>query len=392
MAVLKKVTIDELVPGNFVADVVQQSGDMRVKKGGWVRTPAMIQALRAKGITEVLIDPDRQMPVQSSSNAASIDIDEDIDVYKSEPLLQELPRAQKLYEEAKQHQRKVLNDIQADKPLDIAPAQNLCEQFLDSIVRNHDALTWMGHIKNKDDYLLEHSINVAVLMALFSRHLGFDKELTTQLALGALLHDVGKIKIPDKVLNKPGKLNEDEYELVKRHVEFSRDILKATPGVPALSLSVAEYHHERLDGNGYPYGIAGDNITIYQRMISICDVYDAITADRVYSNGRTPVTAFRILMDNAPSHFDPELVQQFIKCIGVHPVGTLVRLHSGRLGIVTESNEKNPLQPIVKVFYNTKYNRHIDIKYLDLGHPAEKDGIDSSVKADQFDLNINNYF
>lgn len=254
-----------------------------------------------------------------------------------------------MYTEAKSLQHLAFESIKANRKIEIGPFEDVAQGFIDSIFRNQDALACMTRIREKDAYLLEHSINVSVLMTIFAKHLHLEPEVIHQLATGALLHDIGKIKIQDEVLNKPGKFTEDEFNLMKNHALYSKEILEEA-GLSGLAVDIAAYHHERLDGKGYPFALSADQIPQHVRMIAIVDVYDALTAKRVYKDGMNPIQAFKIIKDDSPASFDTELVNQFIKCIGIYPIGTLVKLKSQKLGIVTRSNFQNPLQPWVKVF------------------------------------------
>jgi HD-GYP domain-containing protein (c-di-GMP phosphodiesterase class II) len=222
--------------------------------------------------------------------------------------------------------------------------------------------------------------------------LKLDKQLSEELAIGAFLHDVGKIKIPDAILSKPGKLTESEFETMKTHVNHSVQIITETPGISNLSLSVAASHHEKLDGSGYPQGLRSNNISQYGRMITICDIYDALTADRVYKNGLAQVKSFSILLKMAEKNMlDSSLVNQFIKCMGVYPVGSLVKLKSNKLAVVEERNADDPIRPKVKTFYNVSQNHFIGSKEINLADDNNEQ-IVKGVRANEFNLDMNKIF
>ena len=179
------------------------------------------------------------------------------------------------------------------------------------------------------------------------------REKNREIAIGALLHDVGKARVPDEILNKPGKLTDAEFDRMKSHVVQSKIILQATPGISPIALDVAAQHHERFDGSGYPNKLAGQGISLYGRMGAIVDVYDAITSDRVYHKGMAPTEALRKLLDWSANHFEPRLVKAFIRSVGIYPTGALVRLESKRLAVVQAQHADNPMQPTVKVIFHT---------------------------------------
>jgi len=252
----------------------------------------------------------------------------------------------------------------------------IVEQMTESILRNSGALLSLCRVKNKDDYTFQHSVSVCALLVTFCRAVGLDAQTIHLAGVGGLLHDIGKVRIPDKILNKPGQLTDDEFKTMKNHVVESKAILAATPGISEISILVAHEHHERHDGSGYAQGLKGDGISKMGRMAAICDVYDAITSDRVYHKGMAPHEALRKIFEWSKFHFDPLLVQQFMRAIGIYPVGTLVMLESGRIGIVLEQAEGNLLQPLVKVFYDSKRGQHITPQVVDLSRPIGQGGGD----------------
>jgi len=378
----------------FVQSVTKQTGRIKIKNQGWVKTQVGIDKLKKAGILEVEIDPDKTLtksvpekePPQTSTVVKKRDPWQK--VHCSE---QEMGKAKKLYDEAKTLQLKAFKDIKAGRDIDIAPFRELASGFMDSVFRNQDALACLTQMRQKDAYLLEHSINVSILMGIFAKHLGIDKEIIVELTTGALLHDIGKIKIPDEVLNKPGRFTDDEFKIMKMHSLFSKEILEES-GLTGVAVDIAGMHHERLDGKGYPFGKKGDEISLYVRMASIVDVYDALTAERVYKAGMEPIKAFKILKDGCPDSFDPVLLNKFIQCIGVHPVGTLVRLSSQKVGLVTESNPSTPLKPVVKTFYSAKHSRYTEVKDIDLSNKKTIDTLESAVKPKEYNIDLERFY
>ncbi|WP_024611912.1 MULTISPECIES: HD-GYP domain-containing protein [unclassified Pseudoalteromonas] len=391
---MKILPISQLLPGMFVQNVTKQTGKIKVKSQGWVKTQTSIDKLIKAGILEVEIDPDKTLidsvPEKEPVKTPSVKIKRD-PWQKAHSAEQEMGKAKKLYDEAKTLQIKAFKDIKAGRDIDIAPFRELASGFMDSVFRNQDALACLTQMRQKDAYLLEHSINVSILMSIFAKHLGIEKEIIEQLTTGALLHDIGKIKIPDEILNKPGRFTDDEFTIMKNHALYSKEILEES-GLTGVAVDIAGMHHERLDGKGYPFGKKGDEISQYVRMASIVDVYDALTAERVYKAGMEPIKAFKILKDGCPDSFDPVLLTKFIQCIGIHPVGTLVKLSSQKVGLVTESNPTAPLKPVVKTFYSAKHSRYTQIQDIDLSSKKTSDSLEAAVKPKEYNIDLERFY
>jgi putative nucleotidyltransferase with HDIG domain len=391
-----RISIDELKPHTYVVRIIDGPESLKVQKPGWVRTGDMVQHLRRLGVKHLEIDPHRTWDeaTENEMGAGDLSTDEGSSppADRVVPVEEELSRAHKLYEEARAFQAKAFEKVAKGQALDIEPVQEITQGMIDSVFRNPDAMLALTRMRIKDQYLLEHSTNVSILMTVFANFLRLDKELIATLAQGAFLHDIGKILIPDHILHKPGKLTDEEYEIMKSHAQHSADIVASIDGMDPLACQVVARHHERLDGKGYPGGLSEVDLSQYDRMIAIVDVYDALTADRVYKEGMVPIRALGLMNKLAGAHFDRELLRRFISCMGVHPVGTLVKLTSGRLGMVLESNRLEPLKPKVKVFYNIRTRVHMEPKMLDLAAPGCNDSIESAVKPEEFKLDLLRFF
>ncbi len=396
---MKSISIEELQPGMFVVSVLEQTGSVQVKTQGWVKTQTSINKLASAGILRVEVDPDKMLDLNNNKHGITAS-DSDIESapeqekdpwHKSTAISAEINQAMRLVEEAKSLQAKAFADLKAGNPIDVDAFKEVATSFIDSIFRNQDALSCIAMIKQKDAYLLEHSINVATLITIFAKHLRLDREIIEELATGALLHDIGKIKVDDAVLNKPGKLNDNEFEHMKQHAQFSYDIVTEA-GLSEISCEVAGFHHERLDGSGYPNGLSNNEISQFVRMASIVDVFDALTAERVYKKALTPIQAFKILRENSPQHYDEKLLNEFINCIGLYPVGSLVKLKSQRIGMVASSNPEQPLRPIVKVFYSAKSMYHIAVEDINLAEKRCTDELEAAIKPEEFGLDLIKFF
>ena len=376
-----KVNISDLKKGHFVVDIAEQHGAYNLTRAGHIKNSLVVRGLKAKGVESVLIDTTKTI-----GEALNTNLPEQHE--KSGPVILEVTKAIKLFNESKELQQKIFLDVQQGRTINIGPIVDATKQTIDAIFKNPDAFICVINIRNKNEYLFEHSVSVSVLITVFAHFLKMDKQIILQLAIGAFLHDVGKIKMPSQILNKAGKLTAQEFRVMQRHVNHSIEIIKATPGISTLSLEVAALHHERLDGSGYPLKLAQEHISNYGAMIAICDIFDALTSDRCYKEGYSHVKAFRLLRDLASEgKLMPRLVDLFIKCLGVYPVGTLVELNSHQLAIIESHNMGEPIKPNVRCFYDLEKNCYTMAKNIDLAQKS--DFIIRGVKANDFDLDMN---
>ena len=368
--------IADLEIGMYLVEIIEPKGKFQLVEGGLIKTEKTIKSLQKKGVLLVSIDPKRAQPVaireQSSPDKALFQ--------------KQIAKAKSVFNESKSIQKKLFSDAENGSPLDLSSVNNITDESIDLIFKNPDALSCVLNLRNKDEYLLEHSVAVSLLITIFSFYLELDKSIVRKLAVGAFLHDVGKIKVPDEILNKPGKLTASEFEIMKSHASHSIDIIKNTPDIDPLSLEVAALHHEQLSGKGYPNGVT--DISLYGRMIAICDIYDALTSARCYKAGMSQVKAFGILRNLALSnHLDTDLVDKFIRCMGIYPVGSIVQLESNRLAIVESQNPNDPIKPKVKTFYCLGDKGFEVEEQIDLAK-SDTQQIVKCVRADDFDLDM----
>ena len=385
------IPVNQLQPGMYVLAIASQTGAMEIAQTGLVTNRQQVDALIRRGVLTVRVDLARsKLPgieqVVSPSPAHSAGSARPAGSGEGREL-----KIRRLYQEARELQGKFIRHLKAGEPIDITPLAAVAEEMVDTMFTHGDAMLCLARIRAKDAYLMEHSMNVAILLANFGRYLGLERNVLKELTLGGLLHDVGKIMTPDEVLNKPGKLTDEEFGVMRQHVVHSYDILSNTAGITPTMLEVAANHHERLDGTGYPQRLKGDQLSLYTRMSGIVDVYDAVTADRVYKQGMQPTQAFRILLKGIDQHFDAELVTKFIKCMGVYPVGTLVQLSNQRLAVVMQRNEQQPLKPMVKVIYHATQRHYLEVQWLDLARNGGQESIESTVDPKEFGINLANF-
>lgn len=367
---IKNIDVDQLQRGMYIHDLNcdwMAHGFLRPRF--LLKTDAHLEQIRRLGLREVSIDTGKGDDVSNTPFLSEINVAvAPARSGEQQPvsLADERVQAKRIHQEAIGVVNGLMADVRLGQQIDLERANPVIGEMVDSIFRNQDALLGLTRIRHMDRYTFEHSVNVAVLMVSFARSLDLDRALIHDIGIGALLHDLGKTEVPAEILNKPGRLTDEEFAIMRGHAVHSRDILAVVPGIPAAALAVAAEHHERLDGSGYPHGKAGTAISRYGQMAAIVDVYDAITSDRVYHQGMEPSQALRKLLEWSNQHFDPQLVQQFIRCVGIYPVGTLVRLRSGRLGVVVASSREGLLQPVVRVFMDARQRRYLTVHDIDL--------------------------
>jgi HD-GYP domain-containing protein (c-di-GMP phosphodiesterase class II) len=401
--VIKKIKIDHLKPGMYVSDLNNQWVPAGNKsRSGKIGSLATVDKIKKLGVTEIFIDTNKGVdcgegegieadPVKQlqAHQFESLKTQSDAShTSKRMPIEQARDSAEKSYSQAKDLIGDILEDVKNGKGIDAQAVDATTDDLIHSLNENENALACLSFIRTKDEYLLEHSINVGILLGIFCRARRIEPHIMRQVVAGGLLHDIGKILVPHEILNKPGKLSAPEWEEMQRHVTYGEQILDVTIGLSDITRSICRQHHERLDGSGYPRNLPAEEITEFGRMSAICDVYDAVTADRVYHTGMAPNDALRKLVEWSIFHLDKDLVYDFIRCLSVYPVGTLVELSNGRAGVVLEANRRSPKHPLVKVFYNVRHEHHIEPEILDLdGNNASID-IVSTLDARALKLDI----
>jgi len=281
-------------------------------------------------------------------------------------LEEEIPQARTIEVETKNVIYSIMDDVRIGRSIDTATAKKVVSEMVESIIRNPDALVCLNQLKNKDEYTALHSLRVCILALAFGRHLEFSIDELNVLGVGALLHDVGKMKVPNEILNKPGKLTDQEFDLMKSHVPRGVEILERTKGIPVASIEVARSHHERFDGSGYASGLKGDQIGLFGQIGAIVDCYDAITSDRAYHTGLSAHDALRKLYEWRHKDFQPILVEQFIQCMGIYPIGSLVEMSTGSIGVVVSVNRLRRLRPRVALVLDAEKRPLTQTKIIDL--------------------------
>ncbi len=398
---IKRVKIEQLIPGMYVHDF----------NCGWSENPFLNNSFKVKdektlnkivthGIREVYIDTEKGLDVADAPTEDEVNqeiqeelnkvLKQDKGSYDVVPVEVELIKARGVKIEATELMHNLIEDVKMDRPLKVEKIEHVVNKVVDSILRNQDALMSLSRIRSADIYTYAHSISVCVQMVSFGKYLGYDSKILKEVGIGALLHDIGKTKIPSDTLNKKGKLSNLEYEMIKKHVEFSKRILEQSGSISDTSITTAYQHHERIDGTGYPNGLKGSEISEYGQAISIIDVYDAITSDRCYKKRIEPTQALKKLFEWSKYHFNGDLVQKFIRCVGIYPVGTLVLMESGWIGVVIKQGEKNLLRPVIRLIYNKKTENYLRTpRDVDLSETLDSHGEDNIIdyeSADKWNL------
>jgi HD-GYP domain-containing protein (c-di-GMP phosphodiesterase class II) len=347
-----------------------------------LQDPADLDKLRASGIQECIIDTERGgdvAPAPARGPPATANPPRPLPARPaphSTRLEEEAAIAARLCAQARDSVSSLFDEARMGRALDVEGCAPLVDEIAASMQRNAGAMLGLVRLKTHDDYSFMHSVAVCTLMVVLSRRMGLDETQVREAGLAGLLHDLGKAKIPLEVLNKPGKLTPAEYNLIKGHPRLGHDMLLESGTASPMALDVCLHHHERPDGQGYPEGLSGQAFSPLARMAAVCDVYDAITSNRPYKAGWLPADSVAKMAEwTRAGKFDADVFRAFIDCVGIYPVGSLVRLGSERLAVVVEHNPGAPVSPRIKVFYSLRAQLTLPIETLDLSQPACRDRI-----------------
>lgn len=376
---LKKIDVAHLRLGMYIHEFCGSWMEHPFWKAKFVlETQKDLLRVRESAVREIWIDTSKGLDIeagQASQSEEEVAAETEARLLAAvvEPVKQpraslddEVERALKLCSRSREAVVAMFSDARMGRAIETEQAAALVEEISDSVLRHPNALISLARLKSADEYTYMHSVAVCALMIALARQLGLAEAQVREAGLAGLLHDVGKMAIPDEILNKPGKLTDSEFTIVRNHPEAGGQILRDSDNVSALVLDVCLHHHEKVDGSGYPHRLNGDQISLFAKMGAVCDVYDAITSDRPYKKGWDPAESIRRMAEWSKGHFDEAVFQAFVKSVGIYPTGSLVRLESGRIGVVTEQHEKSLLTPRVKVFFSAKSKAPIPIEVLDL--------------------------
>lgn len=326
---MRKIQVDSLVPGMRLAKQVLGTNSEVYLNAGVILTSRYIRKLRELGFAFVYVY-DALL--------------EDVQVPEVQDVVDEETRRSAIGQ-----LRNLLIDTNASRDKPIAPPKELTQtvyEMVDQIVENPSRMINMSDIRAQDEYLYHHSVNVCVLALTAGAEMGLTRRQLFELGVGALLHDVGKMRIPTQILNKPGRLTKEEFEIIKQHPIWAKHLLRDNP----TGASIAAMHHERINGEGYPYGLKLGEISTYAQITGLADVFDALTADRCYRKAHPPHEALELLMATGDYWFEFDIVNSFLATVAAYPIGTLVELNSREIGVVVETPKGFPTLPTVRVF------------------------------------------
>lgn len=378
---LKRINVQELTVGMYLQEFCGSWMNHPFWHSGFVITdPNDITTIQASVITEVWIDSSRGLDVPASEVLESIA--PFMSPVNPEPhqlvkpaqqtapvsISAEMKHASQLLKQSKEAVLSMFNEARMGKAIHTAGAQFLVEEITNSVSRNASALISLSRLKTVDNYTYMHSVAVCAMMVVLARRLGLDEAKIRSAGMAGLMHDLGKAAIPLEILNKPGKLTDEEFAIIKSHPVLGHKMLLEAAHVDADVLDVVLHHHEKIDGSGYPNRLKNNEISLLAKMGAVCDVYDAVTSNRPYKAGWDPAESLRKMAEWS-GHFDEKVFQAFVKSLGIYPVGSLVRLSSGHLAVVVDQAEKSLTKPRVKVFFSTQSNLRIPIEVIDLSRP-----------------------
>ncbi|WP_349745293.1 HD-GYP domain-containing protein [Roseateles cavernae] len=403
---IKRIHVDQLRLGMHVHEFCGSWMDHPFWRAKFMlRSETERQRVVSGGIKELWIDTTKGLDVEHAEGhhpvvtrqAVAEEVERELECAATMPMELDvietgeaaLAKAAALYRRSVPKITALFGEARLGKAISIEQCGALVDEISASVLHNPGALISVARLKRRDEYTYMHSVAVCALMVSLGRQLGLEGDQLKKAGLAGMLHDLGKALMPLDVLRKPGKLTDAEFEIMKSHPERGHELLLGGSGAGPLVLDVCLHHHEKIDGSGYPHGLVGEQISLFAKMGAVCDVYDAITSVRPYKSGWDPGESLR-RMAQWKGHFEPRIFQAFVKTVGIYPIGSLVRLQSGRLAVVMSQDPRSLLAPKVKVFFSTKSNLRIEPQEIDLAGPWCQDKVIACESPDDWpfkDLN-----
>jgi putative nucleotidyltransferase with HDIG domain len=390
----KKIRIDQLEVGMFVQDVFNVNDVLMLSTNSLISHTSQVESLRHQGVTSLFINVQKGKDIAAQKNAAAVETPDPRT--REEEYYKELERAKVVHRKTIETAREVLDSIRKGASFSVDKVEKAAESVVESITRNPDTLISLSQIKGYDEYTYTHSVGVSVLVTSLAYAMGYKGEQLLEASVGGLLHDIGKMRVPESILNKPGKYTEWEFKVMKKHPEHGFDIIKNKKRVSDISKTVIIQHHERYNGKGYPYGLKGEEISEIGLMAAVADVYDALTSNRIYRAAWPPQKALALIFQGADEEYSRIVVERFTKHLGIYPTGSFVRLQSGEMGVVTRVDRGNLLAPTVLILFDDAGRRLQTPREYDLARKQkEQDGrryhVEISLNPKAFRVDVGMY-
>ncbi len=395
---IKKVSVDDLKPG---MEVVQLSADVwqylpyLYTKPGVIRNDAQIQAIKRDGFLHAFINTDIHSELSDEERLEKLILAQENEAPRKprRPFNKVIDQARQAYTRALDQTKRIITDAKMGRQVDFHSSAEALEGVIESAIQNADTIVCLSKLSKYDSYTYSHSINVAAIAVVFGEFLGMPRRDLEVLGVAGMMHDLGKTAIPNRIINKRGRLTKNEFEQIKKHPIFGLKILEKSQDIPMGVMQAVAEHHEKFNGSGYPHGLKKSDTSVFGRILSLADVYDALTSDRSYKDAILPNKALAIMYGMRDQDFDTREVQLFIKCLGIFPAGSLVKLSSGNYGVVFESNPEQPLLPKIKIILDEDLTP-IPARLVDLAVPDN--GVELRIvecaDPSQYKINLKPYF
>lgn len=332
-----KIDVSNLKPGMKVGkEVFNIAGRLLLSKGT-ILSSQFIDKLEPCGIKEIYVEDEKFSPPQ------------DYIQYR-------ISKKEAIYQDSTKIVRNIVDKIRENQSIDIKGVKDMVGEVVNEIIGDSYAFIQLSSVRDMDNYTYLHSMDVCVYAIILGKGYGMPRSVLNKLGLGAILHDVGKGKVPPEILLKPGPLNDEEFSIMKKHTVWGYEIVNGCYNIEETISNIVLQHHEHWDGNGYPMGLKGYEIDFFSRIVTICDIYDALTGDRVYRKRVLPHEAAEYIINTSGNITDPNLIKNFVRDVAVYPVGTTVILNTGEIGRVSKINDSMPLRPVIEIYSNVNPN------------------------------------
>lgn len=403
-----KISIDDIKIGMMLDDVYNAEGKLLLSSIK-ITDREQIEALKRQGVLYAYTTEMGDQPVPSVFKPKEVPVpipsfefdfagatETEDDQKREEAYYQELSKAKQVHQTTLEAAKNSLHAVRFGKQVEISRIENAAEEMVSSILRNPDALVSLAQIKGYDEYTYVHSVNVGILITSLVYTMGYSEEQLLEAGIGGLLHDIGKMRVPEHILNKPGKYTSEEFAVMKRHPENGLNILRNSQQISDFSKTVIIEHHERVNGKGYPKGIGQDEIHEIGLIAAVADVYDAMTTDRIYRPAWTPQRTLAMIFQGCDIEYSRRIVELFTRHLGIYPVGSFVRLASGEMGVVIHVDKGSLLNPNVLILFNQngeQLKKPIEYKLKQLKDFDEHDryGIEVSLNPNDYNIRVSDY-